>query len=64
MEQMSCNKLQQLAVSIVSSTGAAHLEILFRQAFLSLGISDHGSHITFHQVSQNLLQQPETKEPV
>lgn len=61
---MFCHKLQQLAVFIVSWVAAAHLEILFCQAFLSLGISDHGSHITFHQVSQNLLQQPKTRHQV
>lgn len=62
--QMLRNKQHQLVVLTVGSVGAAHLEVLLRQAFLCLGISDHGSHVTFHQISQDLLQQPNTQHQV
>lgn len=35
---------------------SAYLEIVFSQTFFSLRVSDHGCHVSFHQVPQHLLQ--------
>lgn len=45
---------------------SAYLEIVFSQTFFSLRVSDHGCHVSFHQVPQHLLQtwlEKKKKEP-